>query len=81
MAQPLHTRKRGNSLAVWTIGIIVLGLIFYGIWVFLNSQGQVRKHPAVGAITHSRPVGGEVLDGVFRSSPANGSPGLTRWRI
>jgi hypothetical protein len=81
MAQPLPTRKHGNSLAVWAIGIIVVGFIFCGIRVFLNSQGQLTKHPPVGAITHSTPVGGEVLDGVFRSSPSNGDPGLTRWKI
>jgi hypothetical protein len=81
MAQPLHTRKRGNSVAVWAIAIIVAGLVFYGIWMFLNSQGQVRKHPGVGVITHSTPVGGKVLDGVFRSSPVDSDLDITRWRI
>jgi hypothetical protein len=80
MAEPLHTRKRGNSVAVLAIGIIIAGLVFYGIWMFLNSQGHVRKHPP-GVITHSTPVGGTVQDGVYRSSPGDVDLNISRWRI
>jgi hypothetical protein len=80
MAERLHTRKRGNSLAVWAITVIVAGLVFYGIWVFLSSHGQVRRHPP-GIITHSTPVGGTLEDGVFRSGTQEADPYFTRWRI
>jgi len=81
MALPLHTRKRENWVAVWAIAVIVAGLIFFGARVFLTSQAQVGKHLPLGAITHSTPVGGKVLDGVFRSSPDDDNLNITRWRI
>jgi len=81
MAEPLHTRKMGNSLAVWAISVVVAVLIFCGIGVFLNSHGEVRRHPRVGKITHSIPVGGEIQDGVFRSSPPDAAVNISRWRI
>ena len=78
MAERLHTRKRGNSLAVWAILVIIAGVVFYGIWAFPNSQHHVTNHPH--AITHSTPVGGELLDGVFH--PTLGvEAGSTHWHI
>jgi len=81
ISEPLHTRKRGNSLAVWLIGVLIAAVVFWGIWYFLNSRGQVSKHPKVGAITHSTPVGGTVLDGVYHTLPSSDGPLSTLWRI
>ena len=68
-------------MAVWMIGVIVAGLVFYGIWVFLNSHGEVKRHPPMGVIVHSTPVGGKLQDGVFRSSPPETDLEINRWRI
>jgi len=81
MVEPLHTRKRGDSLAAWLIALLVAAVVFWGVWYFLNSQGQVSKHPKVGQITHSTPVGGSTLDGVYHPLPSSGEPLSTRWRI
>ncbi len=78
MAQVLHTRKRGNSLAVLAIAIIAAGLVFWATWAYLNSHHEVPRTP--GVITHSTPVGGEVEDGVFRSLPQR-DLGVIRWQI
>lgn len=63
--------KRGTSLAIWIIAIIVLGIVFWGVWYFLSGE----HHPATrnaGAAMRSQvqgetilPVGGEMMDGVF----------------
>ena len=82
MAEPLHTQKRGNSLALWAIVIIIAIAVFFGIWMFLNSHRDVKKHPPVGTVTHSTPVGGVVLDGVFHPSDGDGGElDSIRWRI
>ena len=80
MAETLPPRKRGNSLAVWTIGFVLAGLIFCGTWIAVKFQQQVSQRPPV--ITHSTPVGGQVEDGVYRSTPHDDvDPEVSRWRI
>jgi hypothetical protein len=79
MAEVLHTRKRGNSLAIVAVAVVVAALLLWGIWTFLNSHREVRRNP--GTITHSTPVGGKIEDGVFRSLPQSEEPGLIRWQI
>jgi len=78
MAELLHTRKRGNSLAILTIAVVVAALLFWGISRFLTSHREVRRTP--GVITHSTPVGGKTEDGVFRALPER-ELGLIRWQI
>ena len=81
MAEALHTRKQGNSLALWLIVVVIAGVVFFGIWKFLNSQRNVETHPP-GMITHSTPVGGEILDGVYHPVPTvKGEPRSDRWKI
>ena len=77
----MTSRKRGTSLAVWLILLLAAAIIFWGIWAYLNSQGQARKHPRVSAITHSMPVGGQTLDGVFHPAPGIGILHSTHWQI
>jgi hypothetical protein len=79
MAQALHTHKRGNSVVVLAIAVVIAGIVFFGIWEFLKASGH-PKGPRIGVITHSRPVGGKVEDGVFRSLPQR-DPGLIRCQI
>ena len=82
MVEQLPARKRDNSVAVWITAIIVAGLMFYGIWVFLNSAGRVSRHPTTGAITHSTPVGGATQDGVYHSTPSDADLNISsQWRI
>jgi|KBSMisStandDraft_5_1062788.scaffolds.fasta_scaffold2965185_1 hypothetical protein len=81
MAEALHTRKQGNSLALWIIAVVTAGVIFFGTWNFLNSQPGVETHPP-GKITHSTPVGGAVLDGVYHPVPIpKTEPRSDRWKI
>jgi len=79
MAEPLHTQKKGNSLVIWTIVILVVIVAFFGVWKFLNSAKPVPTHPP--GITHSIPVGGKVMDGVFHPTPVKPESAATRWRI
>jgi len=81
MAELLHTRKQGNSVAVWAISMMVGLLVLYGGWLFLKSHGGTNRHPPVGMITHSTPVGGKVQDGVFHSSPPDIDLNISCWRI
>jgi hypothetical protein len=81
MATPqLHTQKRGNGIALWAIVVVIAGIVFYGIWLFLSSQKHVPTHPP-GAVLHSTPVGGRVQDGVFHPTELTPDSEATRWRI
>jgi hypothetical protein len=78
MAEMLHTRKRGNSSAIWMIAVVIAAVFFWGIWTFSHSHHEVSRNP--GVITHSTPVGGKIEDGVFRSLPER-DLGVIRWQI
>jgi hypothetical protein len=79
MAETLHPQKVGNSLAVWAVVTVVAALVLYGIWTFLKSEKHAPNHPP--GITHSRPVGGKVQDGVFHPSLIGSDSEAIRWRI
>lgn len=81
MAQELHTRKLGNSVAMWAIFILIAAIVFFGIWEFLSSEGHNSTRQKVGTITHSTPVGGELLDGVFHPQPEIVVQNSDRWHI
>lgn len=66
----LHTRS-------WAILIMV---VFFGILLFFTSQDRSRTRPKV-RITHSTPVGGKVLDGVFHPTPVVLPDSFNLWRI
>jgi len=76
--EPLHIRKRGDSLAVWAVLIIIL----WGIWTLRNSEDRgVHRPPRIGDIIHSTPVGGTLKDGIFHPQRVDEDLGSIRWRI
>jgi len=66
---------------MWAILVIVAVVIFWGNRMLSTFQGHVRTRSKVGVITHSTPVGGELLDGVFHPTPSDGALDSIRWRI
>jgi hypothetical protein len=70
--EPNPTRQQ-FPLVVWIIMIVVAGLVLWGIWTFLHGERHpAQRHPPQTSSRfqgqHVIPVGGEVLDGVYRPS-------------
>jgi hypothetical protein len=83
MAEALPTRERKSLPAIWTLRLVIAGLLSYGSWIVLNPHGPLQRPATVIPVTHSTPVGGKLQDGVFRSSPDDDQEdlGLIRWQI
>lgn len=82
MEERLDARQRDHSLAGWTISVTVALMVFYGTSIFMNSHQQAGSRSAPSVIMHSTPIGGEVEDGVFHSSPPeNDDLNISRWQI
>lgn len=80
MAERLLVRRLTTPETMWALAVIAAALVFYGTSVFLGAHSPGATQPHVGVITHSTPVGGNVEDGVFHSSPDSDS-GVGLWQI
>jgi len=81
MAQLFRAGKTANTGTRWVIAVLATAMVFCGTRAFLDSYAAVVPPPQANVITHSTPLGGDVHDGVFRSSPSGEDVGLILWRI